>query len=110
LVRERIREVDVLVLEANYDPVMLQEDTKRPWSVKQRILGRHGHLSNAATKELVDELENPNWRQVFLAHLSKDCNHVDAVTNTVTAASHHTRNYGITVVPPDTRMQAYDVA
>jgi len=110
LVRERIREVDVLVLESNYDPVMLQEDTKRPWSVKQRILGRHGHLSNSATKELVDELDNPNWRKVFLAHLSKDCNSVDAVTRTVTAAHHHTRPYEITVVPPDTAMAAYEVA
>ena len=45
-VREHIRSVQTLVLEANYDESLLDQDTKRPWSTKQRIRGRHGHLSN----------------------------------------------------------------
>ena len=46
LVVERVRAAHVLLLEANHDLKMLQEDPRRPWSLKQRILSRHGHLSN----------------------------------------------------------------
>ncbi|MEM9227551.1 MAG: MBL fold metallo-hydrolase, partial [Verrucomicrobiota bacterium] len=44
-VQEKIRQADLLVLEANHDSEMLEKDTVRPWSLKQRIRGRHGHLS-----------------------------------------------------------------
>lgn len=69
-----VREVQGLVLEANHDPDLLQADTKRPFSVKQRILGRHGHLSNAAARDFLDRLDSPALEQVCLAHLSRDCN------------------------------------
>jgi phosphoribosyl 1,2-cyclic phosphodiesterase len=79
-VRERIREVDILVVEANHCTQMLQADTKRPWSTKQRIGGRHGHLSNTAARELLESIVNPRWQHVYLTHLSRDCNSLDAVT------------------------------
>ena len=50
-VREHIRECDVVVVEANHCPHLLKADIKRPWSTKQRISGRHGHLSNDGTRE-----------------------------------------------------------
>jgi phosphoribosyl 1,2-cyclic phosphodiesterase len=78
-VRERIREADVLVVEANYCPQMLKDDRKRPWSVKQRISGRHGHLSNESARELLLSVASPRWRHVFLAHLSRECNSPAAV-------------------------------
>ncbi|MGF1448407.1 MAG: MBL fold metallo-hydrolase [Opitutales bacterium] len=78
LVRERIRSADCLVLEANHDNDLLDRDERRPWSTKQRIKGRHGHLSNAAAfsllKECLSEGARPAWRSLVLAHLSKDCN------------------------------------
>ena len=58
---------------------MLDEDTKRPWSLKQRIRGRHGHLSNQTTYELLESFTDSNWDKVFLMHLSKDCNDVETV-------------------------------
>lgn len=73
-IRERVRGCDVLVLEANYDTAMLDNDERRPWSLKQRIKGRHGHLSNDAALEFLHGTEHPAWRHVFLAHLSRDCN------------------------------------
>jgi phosphoribosyl 1,2-cyclic phosphodiesterase len=79
LVRDRVRLADVLVLESNHDLDMLKADTRRPWSVKQRITGRHGHLSNLAARELLGECHNPAWKHVFLAHLSQDCNSLEAV-------------------------------
>jgi phosphoribosyl 1,2-cyclic phosphodiesterase len=78
-VRERIRDVDVLVVEANHCSQMLEADTKRPWATKQRISGRHGHLSNNAARELLESVASPRWRHVFLTHLSRDCNSPDAV-------------------------------
>lgn len=79
LVRERVRDVDVLVVESNYDKQLLQADTRRPWSLKQRISGRHGHLSNCAAREFLATETQARWGDVFLAHLSRDCNSLDAV-------------------------------
>ncbi len=78
-VREHIREADILVVEANHCPDMLQADTRRPWSTKQRISGRHGHLSNRAARELLETIVGARWRHVFFTHLSRDCNSPAAV-------------------------------
>jgi phosphoribosyl 1,2-cyclic phosphodiesterase len=74
-----VRDVQLLILEANHDMELLEQDTKRPYSVKQRITGRHGHLSNEAAWEFLASVENPRWRKVLLGHLSKDCNHPERV-------------------------------
>jgi phosphoribosyl 1,2-cyclic phosphodiesterase len=78
-VRERIRESDVVVIEANHCPRMLEADPKRSWTLKRRIGGRHGHLSNERMSELLTSVASPRWRKVYLAHLSRDCNSRDAV-------------------------------
>jgi phosphoribosyl 1,2-cyclic phosphodiesterase len=79
-IREHIRQVETLVIEANYDEDLLERDERRPWSTKQRIRGRHGHLSNAATYEALHEiLPESRLKKVYLAHLSKDCNSVALV-------------------------------
>jgi phosphoribosyl 1,2-cyclic phosphodiesterase len=82
-IRERIREAHVLVIEANHCTTMLQADARRPWSVKQRISGRHGHLSNEGARELLASVASPRWQRVFLTHLSRDCNHPDVVARTL---------------------------
>jgi phosphoribosyl 1,2-cyclic phosphodiesterase len=74
LARERIREVHTLVVETNHDEQRLQADPKRPWSVKQRILSRHGHLSNEAAAALVADIAGQDLRRVVLGHLSRECN------------------------------------
>lgn len=74
LVRERIKDCSVLVLEANHDVALLRADTKRPWSVKQRILARHGHLSNEAAAELAGQIISEKLQHLYLGHLSEDCN------------------------------------
>ncbi|MEM6821283.1 MAG: MBL fold metallo-hydrolase [Verrucomicrobiota bacterium] len=65
---------DVIVLEANYDEQLLQSDSKRPWSVKQRIMARHGHLSNEQAAGLLLQISGSPLKHVFLGHMSKDCN------------------------------------
>jgi phosphoribosyl 1,2-cyclic phosphodiesterase len=74
LVIERVRCANILLLETNHDLKLLQEDTKRPWSIKQRILSRHGHLSNDAAADLAEQIVSGDLRHLYLAHLSRDCN------------------------------------
>ena len=74
LVLERIRPAHALVLEANHDIKMLQDCPRRPWSLKQRILGRHGHLSNEAAADATEAIMSPDLRHLYLGHLSRECN------------------------------------
>ena len=74
LVLERVRSARALVLEANHDLKLLQDDTKRPWSVKQRIVSRHGHLSNEAAAEVAVQIVSAELQHLYLGHLSGDCN------------------------------------
>ena len=74
LILQRVREANILVLESNYDRKMLQDDTRRPWSIKQRIISRHGHLSNDAAAQVAEEIMSVELRHLYLGHLSSDCN------------------------------------
>ncbi len=74
LVLERIRTAKVLVLESNHDVKMLQNCPRRSWALKQRILGRHGHISNVTAAETVAQIMSAGLRQLYLAHLSRECN------------------------------------
>lgn len=74
LVVERARAANVLVLEANHDVKMLQECPHRPWSLKQRILGRHGHLSNEAAADAAEQIMSADLHHLYLGHLSRECN------------------------------------
>jgi phosphoribosyl 1,2-cyclic phosphodiesterase len=74
LVMERVRSSNVLVLETNHDMKLLQDDLRRPWSVKQRIMSRHGHLCNEAAATVLADLVSADLQHVYLGHLSRDCN------------------------------------
>lgn len=78
-IRERIRDVDVLVVESNHCPRLLEADVKRPWPTKQRISGRHGHLSNDNVRELLEAVASPRWQHIYLTHVSRDCNSPEAI-------------------------------
>ncbi len=83
LVVERVRAAHVLVLETNHDVKLLQDDTRRPWSLKQRILSRHGHLSNDAAAEVAEQIVSDDLRQLYLGHLSRDCNRPQLARNAI---------------------------
>ena len=106
-IKERIREADVLVVEANFCPQMLKDDPKRPWSVKQRISSRHGHLSNESARDLLTSVASPRWRHVFLAHLSRECNSPAAV-ETACASALSAINCGFSVVGPGAGTPFYE--
>ena len=97
-VKEHIRHVHTLVIEANYDEEMLERDERRPWSTKQRIRGRHGHLSNNAAFDLVTELSHKSiLEKVYLAHLSKDCNNAHIVRDRFASLC---KNLSVEVIDP----------
>jgi phosphoribosyl 1,2-cyclic phosphodiesterase len=81
LIRERLRSCQAVVVEANHDEQLLR-DAERPWHLKQRISGRQGHLSNQGAAKMLADIAGPNLSQVFLAHLSKDCNRQDLAYKT----------------------------
>lgn len=62
-----------LVLEFNHDPEMLI-NSDRDWRLKQRILGRSGHLSNDQAADLLAQVATPALRHLVPAHLSEECN------------------------------------
>ena len=74
LVVERTRAANVLVLESNHDVKMLQDSVRRPWILKQRILGRHGHLSNEDAADAAEQIMSAGLRHLYLGHLSRECN------------------------------------
>jgi phosphoribosyl 1,2-cyclic phosphodiesterase len=76
---DSLRGLDALFVEANYDDQLLEADSKRPWSIKQRISSRHGHLSNAQVTELICDIAHAGLSRVVLGHLSSDCNQPDLV-------------------------------
>lgn len=83
LVRERMKESDCVIIEANHDELLLKNDFRRPWSLKQRILGKTGHLSNESAARLVAGIAHDGLRTVVLAHISRDCNTPDLAKTAV---------------------------
>ena len=72
-VKSHLRGVDLLLLESNHDLEMLR-DGPYPWSVKQRVLSRVGHLSNDAAAEFLENDYDGQAAYVILAHLSENNN------------------------------------
>ncbi|TWI66051.1 phosphoribosyl 1,2-cyclic phosphodiesterase [Desulfobotulus alkaliphilus] len=73
LVKNHLKGCHALVLEANHCPVML-ENGPYPWSLKQRVKGRTGHLSNGDARDLLGEIIHPALSSVVIAHISEKNN------------------------------------
>ena len=79
---ESLKGMDVLMLEANHDINMLQVGPY-PYYLKQRILGKKGHLSNELSGKLLGSLLHDHFKTVFLGHLSKENNLAELAYETV---------------------------
>jgi phosphoribosyl 1,2-cyclic phosphodiesterase len=73
-VRDHLRGCDVLIMESNHDLEMLRVGPY-PWSVKQRVMSRVGHLSNLALADFFSNDYDNSATFVVLAHLSQENNH-----------------------------------
>jgi phosphoribosyl 1,2-cyclic phosphodiesterase len=83
--RYLLRNATCLVLEANHDDVLLRT-SNYPASVRARIAGPGGHLSNRAAGELLAEVCHAELSTVVLAHLSDRCNRADLARAAAEAA------------------------
>jgi phosphoribosyl 1,2-cyclic phosphodiesterase len=73
-VRNHLRGCSVLVMESNHDLEMLRSGPY-PWSVKQRVMSRVGHLSNDSLAEFFTNDYDGGAEYLVLAHLSEQNNH-----------------------------------
>ena len=71
--KEALAQATCAVLESNHDRTLLARSS-RPESLKQRIRGRSGHLSNDQAADAVREVNPRALRALLLAHLSGECN------------------------------------
>lgn len=69
----KLKKCNLLLVEANHYPEAVLASS-RPDSYKKRVLGRLGHLSNEACAQLLLEVADDTLSQVYLAHLSSECN------------------------------------
>lgn len=84
-IKWHIRGADVLILEANHDLEMLKVGPY-PWSVKQRVMGRRGHLSNDVVSRYIAEDLDSSTSLLVLGHLSEHNNHPEIVRLVATQA------------------------
>ena len=82
-IKQKIKGSDIFIFESNHDVDMLRM-SRYPWSVKQRILGDVGHLSNEASGEALVDVITDDTQKVFLAHLSRENNLPQIARITVT--------------------------
>ena len=73
-VADSLKGSDVLILEANHDLDMLRMGPY-PWNLKERLMGRRGHLSNEAVARFLGGAYDGKARHIVLAHLSSSNNH-----------------------------------
>lgn len=91
---DAFRPCDTVVMESNYDPTMLR-DGEYPWSLKERILGRLGHLANQDVADYIARGLGEACRTLVLAHLSRRNNHPELARM---SAEHALRRRGRTEV------------
>lgn len=95
--RHALRGLDALVVETNHDEVMLRA-SRYPATVRARIAGHGGHLSNRQAALLAAEAAHAGLGTVVLAHLSDRCNRPDLALREVETALRGTAFTGRIVV------------
>ena len=80
---DNLKQSSFILLEANYAPSILQV-SKYPYSLKERIKGPKGHLSNETAGKLISAISNNELKEVMLGHLSKENNFPELAYQTVT--------------------------
>ena len=78
----KIKDSNFYLMESNHDVDMLRNGYY-PWSLKQRILSKHGHLSNDDAADVLGNVLSGNGETVVLGHLSQDNNRPEVAYKTV---------------------------
>ncbi len=80
---EKMSNSNLVYIESNHDTEMLKMG-RYPFSLKRRILGNYGHLSNDACAEAISYLTDKGVNNFILAHLSEENNTPEIAMQTVT--------------------------
>ena len=78
---EVMKGANLAYIEANHDLQMLKNSTKYPLTLKMRIAGPNGHLSNDASADFIEKMINSGTKQIVLSHLSKETNSPEIAFN-----------------------------
>jgi phosphoribosyl 1,2-cyclic phosphodiesterase len=76
---------NALVLECNHDLDLLMQGSY-PWSLKQRVSGRLGHLDNSTAANILKKLDNSHLQHLIAAHLSEKNNSPELVKQALSAS------------------------
>jgi phosphoribosyl 1,2-cyclic phosphodiesterase len=95
--RHACRGLDALVIESNHDEIMLRSSDYPP-SVRARIAGHGGHLSNRQAASLIGEAAHTGLSTVVLVHLSERCNTAELAMEATKAALRGTAFSGTIVI------------
>ena len=112
-IREKLKGLDVLLLESNHDVRML-EAGRYPHYLTRRILSDHWHLSNETAGQLLGQLLNESIRHIFLGHLSKENNYealaFETVSTEVTLGDNpwNSKDFNITIAHRDVPSEAVE--
>ncbi len=85
--RIHLRGADVVILESNHDLEMLRVGPY-PWSVKQRVMSRRGHLSNEVAADFIARDLDTSVSTLILGHISEHNNHPELVRGLGSKALH----------------------
>lgn len=85
--RMHLRGSDLVMLESNHDLEMLRVGPY-PWSVKQRVMSRRGHLSNEVAADFIQNDLDSTVSTLILGHISEHNNHPELVRSAATKALH----------------------
>ena len=100
-----------VMLEANYDPEVLK-CSPYPFSLKTRIAGPTGHLSNEIAGKTISYLIQSGLKNAMLGHLSKESNFPELAYQTVVdelISSNNQDNLILNVASRDTHSKIIDI-
>ena len=85
-VQAAVEGAELVLLESNHDPDMLRQNPHYPNALKNRILGKKGHLSNESGAQAALQLVSSGTKHLLLGHLSSETNDPDLAYHTTHAA------------------------
>ncbi|MFC1853879.1 MBL fold metallo-hydrolase [candidate division CSSED10-310 bacterium] len=102
LIKERLKECHALIIEFNYNRDLLLAGPYT-WPMKQRIMGRKGHLSNEDACGLLEDIISEKLNHIILAHISENNNVPDLALMCVQELCHRIghNNIRFTIGNPD---------
>ncbi|MBQ3494453.1 MAG: MBL fold metallo-hydrolase [Clostridia bacterium] len=92
VILNKIKGSSLVYIESNHDVEMLKNNPNYPMCLKNRILGKNGHLSNLACAKVVEELAKAGTKQFMLSHLST---HNNTPTLAYTTVCQYLKSVGI---------------